>query len=92
MNFRDEVLARVRVTGTAPTGAVPEVSSEVRDAMHAAVGHATRRHDEAANGMHLLDILAQPGTAFHAWMQRHGGQLERLREMLDSNMQYDNTV
>lgn len=88
--LRDDVLPRVRVGEPDKDVVSPPHSTEVTHAVHEALAFAASRHDEQANGVHLLAVLAQPGNVVATWVERYGGTLVRLREVLDNWLEYDN--
>jgi hypothetical protein len=88
--FRDAVLPRVRVSEPDENSVALVRQPDVARAFHDAVQLAADRHDEAAHTMHLLDVLVRPGGGLEPLITQFGGTLSRLREMIDSTMQYDN--
>ncbi len=90
--FRDAVLMRVRVSEPSADQAMIPIAPDVRRAIHDAVALAASRHDEAAHGVHLLAVLAEGETALDAFLTPFGGSVVRLREVLESTLQYDNAT
>lgn len=90
--FRNAVLTRVRVSEPDAEQVTIPIAPDVISAVNTAVALAASRHDEAAHGVHLLAVLAERETVLNAFLSPFGGGVERLREVLQSTLQYDNAT
>ncbi len=90
--FRDAVLPRVRVTEPTVERAAPSLAPAAARVVHDALALARSRHDAEAHGVHLLAIAAYPGSVVDSWITRFGGSLERLRDVIDDWLRFDNAV